>query len=182
MTRADLDRVMEDVLAKIAAHGWMVQGVFGDTAESVFSYTVGLTEKGLPELFVATLDPRQATPILNDLARLAVARQGLPVDEDIDIDYSIPFRLRGRCLPRDAEAFTAISLYGEQGVDVMQVLWQDAAGRFPTEQGYDQAGFPQRLLPCHGPCIAHSPVDGSPCELEAGHAGRHVGADEGRDG
>ncbi len=146
-TRLIRDPILGKLAELIAEHGWAVQGVFGDTRDSVFSYTVGLSERSLPEFWLGTLDPRQAQPILNNLARLALSRGRLPVDEPIDIEWSIPFRLRGPVDKQASEAFAAKALYGWEAVEVVQVLWADRQGRFPDEEGYDGEGFPQRLLP-----------------------------------
>ncbi len=182
MTRIVRDRVLGDLANLISAHGWALQGVFGDTPDSMFTYTVGLTEKGLPELWLGTLSPRQAGPILNDLARLSISRDGLPVGEPLDIEWSVPFRLRGPVTIDDSEAFAAKAMYGEEAVTVLQGLWADSQGRSPDEDGYDALRFPQRLVECvGGACQAINPTDGSSCMRELGHTGRHISDDPGRD-
>lgn len=128
--------------------GWALQGVFGDTVESVFTYTVGMTERGLPELWIGSLDPSQGGAILNDLGRLHVAREGgLQPGEPVDAEWNVPFRLRGPVDPRAGTALAAFGMYGEEAVTMLQVLWADGSGRFPDEDGYAHDVFPQRLLP-----------------------------------
>lgn len=142
------DEMLGRLAEMVTRSGWALQGVFGSTVDDVFTYTVGMTERGLPELWLGSLNPNQAGPILNDLGRLHTARPGgLPYDEPIDAEYSIPFRLRGPVQPRAAQVFAAFGMYGEQVVTLAQVLWADSAGRFPDEAGYDAVAFPQRLLP-----------------------------------
>jgi hypothetical protein len=141
------DEMLGRLAEMVSRSGWALQGVFGDTVESVFTYTVGLTEAGLPELWAGSLDPRQAGQFLNVLARRALDLGGLPVGEPVDAGFNVPFRLRGPVQPRAGEAFAAFQMYGEDAVALLQVLWPDAADKYPDEWGYDHAGFPQRLLP-----------------------------------
>lgn len=151
MTEDQMDRFLLDVTAKIMKHGWVVQGVFGTTPDESgrimsFSYTVGLTETKLPELFLDTISANQATPILNEMARRM--RDGMPIapGDTVDLDYSVPFRIRGPIDPAAAATNMARNLYGDQ-ITVLQVLWPDPAGLFPGDAGYDEHGFPQRLMP-----------------------------------
>lgn len=146
--RKAVDGYLQQVVDLIDKHGWAVQGVFGqDHAWEAFSYTVGLTAEGLPELWIGSLGPTQSTPILNALAERLVTERALPADEPVDVGYSVPFRIRGPVEYSAAEAFVAGRLYDDANVTVLQVLFPDAAGVFPDEDGYDNARFPQRVLP-----------------------------------
>src|SRR5450631_2057031 len=55
--------------------GWAVQGVERDRIHPPWAYTVGLTPRGLPELVVTGLPLRQATGLLNGVARPCGPRQ-----------------------------------------------------------------------------------------------------------
>jgi hypothetical protein len=147
----------DDYLAHIAdlieGRGWAVQGVAGRSMQDSFSYTVGLTAKDRPELWCATLHPKQATLLLNALGDKALEAP-LPVGVDIDIDWSVPVRLRGPVAVDEAEVFVASSIYPDHPVTVMQVLWPDSHGVFPDEDGYDRARYPQRVLPLAGEGVA----------------------------
>lgn len=148
-------RYWNEMAGMIARVGWAVQGVFGETPEDMFSYTIGLTDKGLPELWIGTLGPQQSQPVLNGLAELALSRHGrgeaLPIGEPIDAEYSVPFRLRGPVDVEAAEAFGAVRWAIDKPVTLLQVLWPDNEGRFPDQDGYDQGHFPQRVLPLAAP-------------------------------
>lgn len=147
-TRAQLDAYTVQLVDIIEKVGWAVQGVFGDQDETglavSFCYTVGLTEASLPELFIDRLSPSQGQPILNALATKMRAGETFAPGDTVDIEYSVPFRLRGPVDTAEAEANTARRLYGE--IDLWQVLWPDREGRFPDEEGYDHVAFPQRLI------------------------------------
>lgn len=68
------DHFLQDLDAVIAQHGWAVQGVVAEEGVVVagppsWCYTVGLEDRGLPELLIVGLDPRTAQTILNDAAQ-----------------------------------------------------------------------------------------------------------------
>lgn len=135
----------------VAEHGFAVQGVFGDTADESFSYTVGMTKAGLPELWIATLDPRMAAQLLNALGALQLSSDK-PLEGEVDCGWTVPFQVRG---PVDVEAASvgvALKLYPHpQLVTVSQVMFPDPAGRFPDDEaGYDFASLPQRVLALRG--------------------------------
>jgi hypothetical protein len=163
------DEMLGRLAEMVSRSGWALQGVFGDTVESVFTYTVGLTEAGLPELWLGSLDPRQAGAVLNGLAVMhlaAAADGGLPVGEPVDCEFSVRFRLRGPVQARAGETFAAFQMYGEEAVSLLQVLWPDAAGKYPDEWGYDHAAFPQRLLPpVVGQDAGMTPAESTPSEV-----------------
>src|SRR6476661_6742042 len=54
----------------IRINGWAVQGVEDDRRP--YTYTIGLHDRGLPELLVTGLSPQRAARVLNDVAGAAV--------------------------------------------------------------------------------------------------------------
>jgi hypothetical protein len=147
-----MDAVDEHHRDLIAEHGWSLQTVLGDEHSYGFTYTVGLTAKGLPELLLDTLAPRQAGPVLNACADHMVEHGPLEVPDPSVLlrlpDWSVPFRLHGPIDPQAAEAFLALRFAEDPGeVRLLQVLWPDEEGRYPGDDGYDVETFPQRLMP-----------------------------------
>lgn len=70
-----------DARRRIAAHGWMIQGVHNLEDETGdWMFTVGLTEAGLPELVLSGI-PRHvvaqgiAETVINHLARLSLSEE-----------------------------------------------------------------------------------------------------------
>lgn len=59
----------------IAEHGWAVQGVLHTATEPPFSYTVGLTGAGLPELIVVGVSHQVGVTMLNKLAQQSLAEE-----------------------------------------------------------------------------------------------------------
>lgn len=70
----------------IDQHGWAVIGVFPTSVDDgpPFSYTVGMTDRGLPELAVYGLDPRSAAGVLNAVAGHVLTAGELPRGKAID--------------------------------------------------------------------------------------------------
>jgi hypothetical protein len=74
-TRLDQLRYVRGVLDE---HCWVVVGVARAGYRPPYSYTVGLTDHGLPEFLVTGLSPERAAEVLNDAAANAVDHGALP--------------------------------------------------------------------------------------------------------
>lgn len=128
--RASLDKL-------IAEHGWAVQGVFGSADSPSFSYTVGLTAKGLPEVIVFGLAPEDGAVFLNLLAR-RFTTDGVPaLDTNLDeVAEGLPAQLVAA--PRsetDKYMFATGARY--PGYTALQLVWPDANAIFPWQDGFD---------------------------------------------
>src|SRR5262249_52869691 len=66
----DAEGYLDELRATIRIHGWAVQGVEDDRLP--YAYTIGLHDRGLPELLVTGLPPEGAAGLLNDVAGAAV--------------------------------------------------------------------------------------------------------------
>lgn len=66
LTMAD---IRAEMFRTIEKHGWMIQYVEAEPGYEPFAYTIGLTGKEAPELYVTGLDPQEAAVLLNDAAR-----------------------------------------------------------------------------------------------------------------
>ena len=73
------EAVLDDTRARIARQGWTVIGVFPtpDEPGPSLAYTVGLGERGLPELATYGLHVQIAHSLLNEVARRTVEEGGL---------------------------------------------------------------------------------------------------------
>ena len=65
----DHGRCARDMFRTIEKYGWLVQYVEAEPGYASFAYTVGLTGKDAPELYVTGLDPQAAATLLNDAGR-----------------------------------------------------------------------------------------------------------------
>jgi hypothetical protein len=144
---------MDDYIAKldaiIARNGYAVQGVM---ANPPLSYTVGLTDFGLPELVMIGVPIQAMQAIIND----AVARMqsnGAFMAGQLQSELAnFPLRI-------DAVHFSQIlgRLYMLLGYEkrqgrnpkdlkVLQLVWPSQRGFYPDEAGYDMAPEGQPLL------------------------------------
>jgi hypothetical protein len=121
----------------IEQEGWLIQGVFPVEEDGdFFSYTVGLTTKGLPELIVFGWPPEVAGVVLNDIARAAVAgtiklAHGEVLTDFLDHGYKLTL-----CAVKDTREHLTVAnrFYGIDGpVRAVQLVWPDAEHRFPWE-------------------------------------------------
>ena len=144
MMEAWLDQEDRHVAETIRRHGCFIQYVMGCTCgrcgePTSFAYTTGLFGLGHPELLVFGVDQSTAAGVLNDLFRRVKAGADLVPGELITFpDW--PHRMVVELVPNPGEiVFTANRHYDrppELSVPVLQLTWDDTAGRFPWDDGY----------------------------------------------
>lgn len=124
--------------ARIDEFGWAVQHVEQDLIHPPFSYTIGLTVHGLPELVVTGMPADQAAHVLNILAR-DQAGHGGPYRPGSTHRINVPgLRVRGEMVAVTApwaHLFTAVEFYGE-GIGALQFVYTDRDGRWPWQPSY----------------------------------------------
>ncbi|RIQ11667.1 DUF4262 domain-containing protein [Jiangella rhizosphaerae] len=144
------DAWMRDTVRR---HGWAVQYAAGAPP---FAYTVGLYGLGHAELLVYGLDLQASAWVLNQL--------GDKIRDGERFGPGRPLRLAGWAHRLQLFPFhdgddppvlgSAQRFYGRDAADpvpALQLIWDDAAGRFPWEDGYE---LPAGLQPAPRP---HSP-------------------------
>lgn len=133
------DAYLETVRAAIEAQGLFIQYVGPAPAARnlPYAYTVGLTPSGRPELIVVNLSFSMMQVILSEMAVRTRAGDGLsPGDRHSRIVQDYDLAVVG---PADDDSYPvhiARAVYPGAGPPV-QVVWPDAAGRFPWQAGYD---------------------------------------------
>lgn len=143
---------LQRVRRLIERHGQAIQNVV-DPANPAgqFAYTVGLTELGLPELWLDVPNALVNAQLLN---RAADALVSIYEPHDRIADGCVinglaqhPVKLRGPV--GGHEALVAGALYGPGNVTVMQVLLASPLGLYPGDPGYVAYGWhpTPRLLP-----------------------------------
>jgi len=125
----------------IAENGWAIQGVLHTATEPPFSYTVGLTEAGLPELIVVGVSHEVGVVILDKLARQSLAEE-LEVGRQYDLangDQVLTF-LIGQVSRANSRKYllAAGHHYGQHRVKALQVFWPSEHGLFPHDSGWDR--------------------------------------------
>lgn len=141
----------EQMEKTIAEHGRLILGV--PSPEGGFSYTIGNTEAGLPELLMLGIDPRVAQSILNAVSE---AIKAFPPGDGtlVDIGGACPVRLRALdgievALAREEYAIQAGRYYQREDLPIMLVEYPDPAGRFPDETDCDPAYILAQAMRVH---------------------------------
>ena len=145
VTAAD-DPVLSDLLRLIQQYGWAVRhvGAGPRPGEAAFSYTVGLTAMGHPEVVVTGLPFERAQTFLNNIA--ADVRAGSRFEPGFTTeDLTSPGAPVVFLSVDDISGLMAVEqVYGS--VIAVQMVWPDSAGRLPWAQGYSNAAEAQPLL------------------------------------
>jgi hypothetical protein len=111
-------------------HGWQVQ--FVDHDKRPFAYTVGLHNRGLPELLITGLNAQIANRVLKSLAHMIVD-DGTVLAPAMHIDYEDRFLIEVIEVEHpDVHLKFAVEICGP-GVRALQLVWADDRGRWPWD-------------------------------------------------
>lgn len=133
------DRPYEEYLdlvrSTIDRCGWFVQSGDGDRLYPPFSYTVGLTERDLPELLVSGLSQRRAVSMLNNMAHNIVFHDG-PLDPGELVATTDGPDIEVVRMPEpSAHLYVAINLFGP-AIQAQQLVYADDRGNWPWDVGF----------------------------------------------
>ena len=144
------------VRALVDQHRFAVQSVGGSRCHAEFSYTVGLTAHGLPELVVTGVRVTDAARLLRHWGDYLLDTSLVLPGETLE---SGPWLMEAVEVEQPQEhLFTAVRIYGEQ-VRGLQLAWADARGLWPWESGHRVRCAGQPLLGRRAPffCDEHRP-------------------------
>jgi Domain of unknown function (DUF4262) len=131
---------MELIYAAVQENGWIVQYV---TDRTPFAYTIGLHERGLPELMVTGMPPQRARLVLNSVAEYLV-NGGRPVPGErmlIGGELLLDFV---QVQHPDAHLKFAVSIYGP--LQALQLVWPDEQGHRPWCAEFSNDGVRQPVF------------------------------------
>lgn len=139
------DQALVDITALVSRYGWAIRHVLSDTAsgQASFSYTVGLTSRGWPELVITGLP----APVAETFIRNAVDAQAergpfRPGDRTNQLTDSGDVLFLA---VDDVSGMTATT--GIVGTfSALQIVWPDSDGHFPWEAAYRNSSASQPLL------------------------------------
>lgn len=146
----------DHIRALIAEHRFAIQAVGGSRCHAEFSYTVGLTAHGLPELVVTGVRVADASRLLRHWGDYLLDTSLVLPGETLE---SGPWVMEAVEVEQPQEhLFTAIRIFGEQ-VRGLQLAWADARGVWPWEPGHRARRAGQPLLGGRAPffCDEHRP-------------------------
>jgi hypothetical protein len=149
-TQAWLDQEDAHIAAMIRRHGWFINYIGGscgapgcdcdDTDGPPFAYTVGLFGLHHPELLILGAPPDVAMGVLNTLGDRIRSGEALVPGAIVTFDQW-PHRIIPEHVPNPGEIVFAANRYyarpDEHSVPVLQLSYDDTAGRFPWEPGYE---------------------------------------------
>jgi hypothetical protein len=136
---ATMQEWMDLIYEEVQSKGWVVQFIQDRVP---FAYTIGLHQRGLPELLVTGTSPDRANLVLNTVAHYLV-EGGRPVPgERIAIGDELPLDIVQVEHPIAHLKF-AVSIYGPE-LRALQLVWPDERGHLPwcAEFGYGQIRQP----------------------------------------
>ncbi len=144
----DEDKVEREWRRDIAKYGWLVIDVHEDDEEGPgFHFTVGLTEKNLPELILYDVPSKTGGLLLNDVAQRLVAGErlddGQPLPRVLERGYEPQLWSVVRLQDPLGAAFR---LYGRDNVRVRQLVLPDADYRMPWEPDYSMPRQPMLFI------------------------------------
>ncbi|CAN5379848.1 hypothetical protein BH10ACT9_BH10ACT9_41360 [soil metagenome] len=145
---ATIDDYLKELRHTIRGHGWTVQHVEHD--KRPFAYTIGLQERGLPELLMTGPTPRVAHIVLNSTAHMIVD-DGTELEPAMHIDHEDRFLMEVVEVEHpDVHLKMAVNLYGPR-FRALQLVWSDNHGRFPWERYWDHGRRRQSVLGARTP-------------------------------
>lgn len=129
---AGVDDYFEVLRKIIARSGWAIQFVESDPRP--FAYTVGLHEKGLPELLITGLPPQPSARLLNAIAARttdgsAILLPAMRLDQDemqfevVEVDHP------------DVHLRFAVGLF-DAPIRALQLVWTDDKSHWPWDRGW----------------------------------------------
>lgn len=133
---------LEAIRETVDKHGWAVQYVESD--RTPYAYTIGLHERGLPELLVTGLAPAPAARLLNSVAAYLMDG-GRPMPGDWISIPDGPTLAVVQVEHPDAHLNVAIAFYGSD-LRALQLVWADDRGHQPWCPEFANGGVRQPVF------------------------------------
>lgn len=154
-TRAP-DDVLDRISADIARRRFGIVSVQRSARAAEFSYTVGLTEHGLPELIVTAARPTDAAHLLGLWGDYLLDESAVLPGETLECG---PWLLEAVAVEHPEEhLLVAHRFYGGR-LRALQLAWADERGLWPWQPGHRarRSGQPVLGTPAPRYCREHSP-------------------------
>ena len=123
--------------------GWQVQYV--EHEKRPFAYTVGLHDRGLPELLITGLNAQVSNTVLKSVGHMVVD-DGTFLAPAMHIDYEDRFLIEVvEVAHPDVHLTFAVAICGPN-VRALQLVWADDRGRWPWDAGWRHGRRRQPVL------------------------------------
>lgn len=140
---ATLEDYLDELRSTIRDHGWAVQ--FVESERRPFAYTIGLHDRGLPELLITGVQAQTSARLLNSIAH-QIVDDGMVLQPAVHIDYQGEFLIEVVEVEHpDVHLKFAVELYGAT-FRAYQLVWADNAGRWPWDRGWGHGRRRQPVL------------------------------------
>lgn len=137
------DQALTDIRELVEKYGWAIRHVLPSAAAGAFSYTVGLSYRGWPELIVTGLPTtvadaflRNAIDVQNENGSFEPGDRTDELTESGHVVFIAAADVRG--MTATANVVGTFS--------ALQLIWPDSAGAFPWDSGYRNPIDSQPLL------------------------------------
>lgn len=131
------DKVIDKCRADIKREGWSAISVFGteENPRQCFTYSVGFTEFGHPELVVTTIKVEQMYGVLYDAYQALRKGHRFQDGDRTDVLCAAPYTFGILAVPGDGQpANVARCIYGD--IPLLQAVWPDRDNNMPWEDGW----------------------------------------------
>ena len=139
------NRALADITDLVARHGWAIRHVLADpeAGRAGFSYTVGLTSRGWPELIITGLPSAVADVFIRNAVDVQLEKGPFRAGdrtEELTEEGDVVF------LPVDDVSGMTATAEIVGVFTALQLVWPDSTGHFPWQNGYRNPSTAQPLL------------------------------------
>lgn len=136
-----IEAVWKKVNQLVNDHGWAVLSVGASPTCPTYTYTIGLTKRGYPDVFVMGLTPSVAQPILNAIAQRILDEEVQPIDGAM-IQGAANMALHLKKLESNVASHFALGANrfckeNSFSFEILQVMLPDVNHKFPWDDGCD---------------------------------------------
>lgn len=136
---SNANRMLASLEAMIDRYGWAVQAVFPGEDSPGFAYSVGMADRGLPDVIVFGLPPEIAQRFVNHVcSEMAEKGKAPPLETDLN-HFAEGLPTRFVAVPREqADEYMFAAKRRNPGYTAIQLVWPDNNSRFPWEPEFEQ--------------------------------------------
>ncbi len=141
--QSTIDDYLDHLRTTIHSHGWAVQ--FVESENRPFAYTIGLHDRGLPELLITGLPATTSARLLNSIAQ-GLVEDATALRPAMRIEYQDKLLIEVVEVEHpDVHLKFAVGIYGPE-VRAFQLVWTDERRHWPWDRGWSHGRRRQPVL------------------------------------